>query len=102
MMPMNNHIVYDNNATRYDIVVTELDNFHSDYYTQFCVAIVNFGECFFTSDLDFIAESIFKTKNTNLTVTDAINIQNAIAESRKYFGVDKLVFNYEKGIMHKA
>lgn len=73
------HIVYEADAIRYDILVTYLNNKHSDYYTQYCVSLVNFGECFFESDLSHIAQAILQTSGT-FSLTDAKNIQNAIAE----------------------
>lgn len=73
------HIVYDADATRYEISVMSIFNKNSDYDYQFVVSLVNFGECFFESDLNFIAEVIYEKSNI-FSITDACNIQNGIAE----------------------
>lgn len=73
------HIVFDEDNTRYEISVMFINNPKSDYDYQYVVSLVNFGECFFESDLNFIAEAIYK-KSKIFSITDAINIQNGIAE----------------------
>ena len=86
------HIVHEADATRYEINVAYIDNKESDYDTQFSVSLVNFGECFFESDLNFIAEAILKTSGTRFSSTDAVNIQNGIA---KHFDrVNVVEFDY--------
>lgn len=72
------YIVYDANATRYEVSVIFVDDKDSDYDQQYVVSVVNFGECFFDTDLNFIAEAIMK-KSKKLRALDAKNIQNAIA-----------------------
>ena len=73
------HIIYDADATRYEILVMSIFNKDSYYDYQFVVSLVNFGECFFDSDLNFIAEAIYQKSNI-FSITDACNIQNGIAE----------------------
>lgn len=73
------HIVYEADETRYEISVMSIFNEDSDYDHQFVVSLVNFGECFFESDLNFIAEAI-EDKSNVFSITDACNIQNGIAE----------------------
>jgi hypothetical protein len=74
------HIVYEADATRYEISVMFIENKKSDYDCQYLVSVVNFGECFFESDLNFIAEAIWDRTNL-FSITDACNIQNGIAEA---------------------
>ena len=63
----------------YEIAIGFIENKDSDYDQQYIVSVLNYGECFFESDLRFIAEAI-KGSSRVLSVTDAINIQNAVAE----------------------
>lgn len=78
-METNRYIVHDESATRYEIAVMYVDNYKSDYDYQYVVSLVNFGECFFDSDLNFIAQAIMQ-KTGVFSITDAINIQNGIAK----------------------
>jgi hypothetical protein len=73
----NQHIVAEANATRYEINVSFIENKASDYDYQYVVSLVNFGECFFESDLNFIAEVIHRNSKV-FSSTDAVNIQNAL------------------------
>lgn len=75
----NQHIVSEVSSTLYEINVAYIDNKKSDYDTQYVVSLVNFGECFFESDLNFIGEAIMKSSKIFGGV-DAMNIQNAIAK----------------------
>jgi hypothetical protein len=77
----NEHIVYEADATRYEINVSFITNKKSDYDYQYVVSLVNFGECFFETDLNFIAEAIMRTRGTTFSISDACNIQNGIAEA---------------------
>ena len=85
------HIVYEADATKYEISVAFISNPKSNYDYQYVVSLVNFGECFFESDLNFIAEVILR-KSQIFSSTDAVNIQNAIAEN--WDGVRKVRFDY--------
>jgi hypothetical protein len=87
----NEHIVYEADATRYEINVSFILNSKSDYDYQFLVSLVNFGECFFESDLNFIAEVIHKNSG-RFSSTDAVNIQNALSEIPD-LGVRKVRFD---------
>lgn len=98
MSNLDMYIVYEADATRYEIAVMYINNPTSDYHTQYVVSLTNFGECFFESDLDFLAEAIIK-KSERLSVVDAVNIQNGIAmydsETRKVsfdFGKREVVY----------
>jgi hypothetical protein len=75
----NKHIVYEASATRYEINVSFIQNKDSDYDYQYVVSLVNFGECFFETDLNFIGEAILRSSR-QFGGIDAMNIQNAIAE----------------------
>jgi hypothetical protein len=75
----NEHIVYEASATRYEINVSYILKKESDYDYQYVVSLVNFGECFFDSDLNFIGEVVLRTSRVFGGI-DAMNIQNAIAE----------------------
>ena len=84
-------IFYEADATRYDMLVSRVDNKDSDYDSQYCVSLINFGECFFDTDLSFIAEAIVKSSKV-LSPVDAVNIQNAIA--KQVYGVEFVEFDY--------
>jgi hypothetical protein len=89
----NEHIVYEADATRYEINVSFIGNKKSDYDYQYVVSLVNFGECFFESDLSFIAEVIYKNSG-RFSSRDAVNIQNALADIEG-LGVRKVRFDYD-------
>lgn len=72
------YIVYKSDATLYEISVVFVDDKNSDYDQQYVVSLVNFGECFFDSDLNFIGEAILRSSKLFGGI-DARNIQNAIA-----------------------
>lgn len=76
-------IVYEADATRYDILISIVNNPDSDYDTQFVLSLVNFGECYFDSGLDSFGDIILNNSKT-LGGIDAQNIQNAIAERFPY------------------
>jgi hypothetical protein len=89
------HIVYEADATRYEISVMEIRNPNSDYDYQFVVSLVNFGKCFFESNLNFIAEAIFQSKEKYFSSTDCVNIQNGIAQSIRGIDVREVEFDYD-------
>jgi hypothetical protein len=88
---MNLQIVHEADATRYEIHVAQIDNPSSNYDTQYLVSLINFGECFFESDLSFIAEVILR-KSSIFSSVDAVNIQDAIADHIE--GVRRVKFDY--------
>jgi hypothetical protein len=94
--------MYEADATRYEISVMEIRNPKSDYDYQFVVSLVNFGKCFFESNLNFIAETIFH-KNNYFSPTDCVNIQNAIAKHIKGVKVKEVEFDYNsRQFKHKS
>ena len=90
---INQHIVYEADATRYEISVMEIRNPKSDYDYQFVVSLVNFGKCFFESNLNFIAEAVYH-KNDLFAPIDCVNIQNAIAQHIRGIEVREVEFDY--------
>src|SRR5690606_31057073 len=72
-------IGYESDATRYEILISGVNNQESEYDQQFVVSLINFDECYFDSDLRFIGDIILD-KSKRLGGIDAQNIQNAIAE----------------------
>lgn len=92
-MRESNHIVFHADGATYEISVVFVNNPKSDYDYQYVVSLIDYGECFFDSDLNFIAEVILR-KSRLLTATDAINIQNAIAEHLE--GIRRVKFDYVK------
>lgn len=76
-------IVYEADATRYEILVSIVNNPESDYDTQFVVSLINFDQCYFDFGLDYIGQIILD-KSKKLGGIDAQNIQNAIAERFPY------------------
>lgn len=72
-------IVYEADATRYEILVSFINNKDSNYDQQYVVTLVNFGECYFDTELRFISSAIL-SKSKTLGGLDAKNIHNALAE----------------------
>lgn len=83
--------MYDADATRYEIMVSFVNHRESDYDQQFVVTLVNFGECYFDTDLNFIGQIVLD-KSKRLGGIDAKNIQNAIAE--RFEGVNRVEFDH--------
>lgn len=83
-------IVYEADATRYDILVAFVDNPESNFDQQYVVTLVNFGECYFDTELNFIGQ-IIMNKSSQLSGIDAQNIQNAIAS--RFEGVRQVKFD---------
>jgi len=97
-MLQNQHIVYEEDATRYEINVSFVLNKDSDFDYHFVVSIVNFGECFFESDLNFIGEAIYR-KSKIFSSTDAVNIQNGIAKHIEGVNVREIRYNKDFGVI---
>lgn len=76
-------IVYEADGTRYEILVTTIENPESDYYKQYLISLINFGECYFDSDLRFIKHAILN-KSKTLSGIDIQNINNALASRFNY------------------
>lgn len=76
-------IVYEADGTRYEILVTTIENPESDYYKQYLISLINFGECYFDSDLRFIKYAILN-KSKTLSGIDIQNINNALASHFNY------------------
>lgn len=76
-------IVYKADSTTYEIIVSIVNNPSSNYDKQFVLSLINFGECFFDSELDSFGDIILRNSKT-LGGIDAQNIHNAIAERFPY------------------
>lgn len=93
------HIVYEASGTKYEISVSLINNKDSNFNCQYLVSLVNYGECFFESDLNFIGEAIIRSSNIFGGI-DAMNIQNAIADKLSF--VKPVVFNIGERKLIKA
>lgn len=84
--------IYKADETWYEILVTTIKNPESDYYTQYLVSLINFGECYFDSDLRFI-KHITLNKSKTLSGIDIQNINNSLASRFDY--IEKVKYDDE-------